>query len=326
MYWPHHSMKNLASFKAWPIGLSTIAGLVVISLLLGCAGSAPLKKVSLKNGSQDVAAKPFQPGKTALRVAIAGVISPKETFRTYDRLLDYFGEKLDRPVQLVQRSTYGEINELLRSGNVDLAFVCSAAYVEGNRTFGMELLVVPEILGLTTYHSYVIVPGDSLARQVQDLKGKTFAFTDPLSNSGRLAPTYMLLQMGETPESFFSKYVFTYSHDNSIKAVAEKLVDAAAVDSLVYDFHAVRNSPLTARTRVIWKSPPYGSPPVVVHPEINPQLKVQLRDVLLGMDQDPVGKGILDDLMIDRFVVADAQAYESIRSMDAKVRSQGEGK
>jgi len=300
--------------------------LLLTILLAGCMASPHYKKVSLNAGTQDIPAKPNQPRKTAFRVAIAGVISPKETLRTYNQLLDYLGEKLDRPIQLVQRATYAEINELLRSGNVDLAFVCSEAYVQGNRDFGMEMLVAPEIRGEALYHSYIIVPLDSPAQQIQDLKGKTFAFTDPLSNSGRLSPTYLLFQMGESPESFFSKYVFTYSHDNSIKAVAEKLVDGAAVDSLVYDYAIAKSPEYSRKTRIIWKSPPYGSPPVVVHPALDRQLKLQLRDILMGMNEDEEGKAILQDLMIDRFVVPDDMAYEPIRQMDAKVRLQGETK
>ena len=78
--------------------------------------------------------------------------------------------------------------------------------------------------------------------------------------------------MSETPDSFFRKYVFTYSHDNSIKSVAEKLVDGAAVDSLVYDYTVARSPLFSAKTRVIQKSGPYGIPPVVVHPGLNPEL------------------------------------------------------
>jgi phosphonate transport system substrate-binding protein len=52
------------------------------------------------------------PKKPGLSVAVAAMISPKETFVYYRLLLDYIGEKLGREVQFVQRKTYGEINEL----------------------------------------------------------------------------------------------------------------------------------------------------------------------------------------------------------------------
>ena len=48
-----------------------------------------------------------------LRVAVAAMVSPKETFIYYRDLLDYIGTRLNYRIQLIQRKTYGEINELL---------------------------------------------------------------------------------------------------------------------------------------------------------------------------------------------------------------------
>jgi phosphonate transport system substrate-binding protein len=263
---------------------------------------------------------PGQPQKLPLRVAIAAVISPQATLEAHGPLLDYLAAKLDRPVQLIQRGTYAEINELVRSGSADLAFVCGGAYVEGQREFGMELLVAPQVRGQTTYYSYIIVPRDSTAQSFADLRGLTFAFTDPLSNSGHLAPQWLLHEIGETPETFFASTLFTYSHDNSIRAVADHLVAAAAVDSLVYDYTIARNPTDSARTRVIARAGPFGIPPVVVHPDLDSVLKSQLRAVLMGMADDPVGRAALDTLMIDRFVAVDDSAYDSIRRMAAVLR------
>jgi phosphonate transport system substrate-binding protein len=80
------------------------------------------------------------------------------------------------------------------------------------------------------YQSYLIVHKDSPFRTIEDLKGKTFAFTDPDSNSGSLVPRYWLKQLNTRPEDFFRSITYTYSHDNAIMAVAKQLVDAAAVD------------------------------------------------------------------------------------------------
>jgi phosphonate transport system substrate-binding protein len=262
--------------------------------------------------------------KMPLRVAVAAVISPRSTLESYDALLDYLSRRLERPVQLVQRQTYAEVNDMVRVGQVDLAFVCGGAYVEGQREFGMELLVAPQMNGGTVYYSYLIVPSDSPARGLSDLRGTVFAFSDPLSNSGRLAPAYQLLQLGATPETFFSRTIFTYSHDNSIRAVASKLVDGAAIDSLVYESLIASNEDLAAKTRVLEKSPPYGIPPVVVHPALNPELKSQLRAALLQMNVDADGRAALARLRIDRFVVIDTRAYDSIREMARVVRGWGQ--
>ena len=56
-----------------------------------------------------------------LRVAIAAIISPQVTAESYTPLLDYFGAKLGRPVELVQRRTYAGVNDLIEQGEVDLA-------------------------------------------------------------------------------------------------------------------------------------------------------------------------------------------------------------
>lgn len=249
-----------------------------------------------------------------LRIAISAILSPSSTAQNYERFLTYLAEHLGRPVELVQRSTYAEVNNLLCDGGVDLALVCTGAYVRGHQDFGMQLLVIPQVKGETVYYSYIIVPADSPAHTLLDLRDKVFAFTDPMSNSGHLMPVYMLRQAGEAAESFFSRTTYTYSHDNSIRAVAEGLVDGAAVDSLVYQFATSRDPSLAERVRVIAKSQACGMPPVVVHPNLDKDLKASLRELLLTMHQNPPGRAALADLMIDRFVLTDDSAYDSIHA------------
>jgi phosphonate transport system substrate-binding protein len=301
--------------------LAPLFSAVFVFLALTACGESPRKFVPLSmTTSVSPAPTNVFSDKMPLRVAIAAVISPRSTLESYDALLDYLSYRLERPVQLVQRQTYAEVNDLVRFGQVDVAFVCGGAYVEGQREFGMELLVAPQMSGGTVYYSYLIVPSDSPARTLSDLRGKVFAFSDPLSNSGRLAPAYQLAQLGATPETFFARTIFTYSHDNSIRAVASKLVDGAAVDSLVYESLVASDPDLAAKTRMLAKSPPYGIPPVVVPPALDSGLKTQLRAALLQMQFDVSGRAALARLRIDRFVSIDDSAYDSIREMARVVR------
>ncbi|MHB0868582.1 MAG: substrate-binding domain-containing protein [Chloroflexota bacterium] len=297
--------------------------LAQVVLLAACSPKPSYKQVDLSVPGRSQTPSTTQPTRAPLRVAISAVVSPKETFKIYQELLQYLGELLGRPVELVQRKTYAEVNDLIRAGGIDLAFVCTLAYVQGQQEFGMELLAAPEVHGEALYRAYIIVPADSPVAQFDQLREKTFAFTDPDSNTGRLVPTYLLWQRGENPESFFRKVVYTYSHDNSIKAVADKLVDGASVDSLVYDYTLAQNPPLAERIRVVYRSEPFGSPPVVVHPNLSPDLKDRLREVLLHLADEPRGRALLDGLLIDRFVVPDRKSYEPVREMLKKTRSQG---
>lgn len=205
---------------------------------------------------------------------------------------------------------------------VDAAFVCAGPYVEGKQKFGMELLVMPLVKGKPLYHSYIIVPRESTAQRLEDLRGKVFAFTDPKSNSGNLVPTYMLARMNETPDSFFSRDVFTYGHDKSIRAVAEKLVDGAAVDSLIWEYLALKTPELTGKTRIVARSEPYGIPPLVVRPGMDPELKRRFREIMLSVASDAEGRAILKGMMIDRFVAGDDANYDSIRRINSWLAGQ----
>lgn len=300
--------------------------LLLTALALAACGESPeAQRVSLERRVAVASVRPPEPAETGpgsppLRVAIASILSPSRTLDGYYDLLTYMAQRLGRPVRLFQRGTYAEVNDLLENREIDLAFVCAGALVEGEHQFGMQALVVPQMRGETLYYSYLVVNRRSGAERLEDLRGKSFAFSDPLSNSGRLVPVYQLALRGETPERFFSRNVFTYSHDNSILAVADGLVDGAAVDSLVYDYLRGRHPEAVAETRVVERWGPYGIPPVVVHPRLDVDLKRALRGFLLSAHLDPDGKRILDRLLIDRFVEVPPDLFRSIREMAAVLR------
>lgn len=300
------------------------AAALIVAIAGACGPGYEGEEINFRGSPPASSSSPVSPTRTetVIRMAVAPVISPRETFNSrYGDLLDYVGRKLGLPVELVQGKTYAEINDMVRTGDVTLAFVCTNPYLQGSDDFGMELVAAPEVNGEPTYYSYLVVQADAPFSSLSGLRGRTFAFSDPLSNSGRLAPVYQLALMGETPDSFFSRSIFTYAHDNSIKAVAENLVDGAAVDSLVYDYWVKTGSEYTAKTKVIEKWGPFGTNPVVVRPGLDPALKGQIEEILLGMDKNPEGREILRALFIDRFVIPDDSVYDSVRDMRAFVAS-----
>jgi phosphonate transport system substrate-binding protein len=287
------------------------------TLLIGCASSSAAPTVHLSDLEPLPATAPSEV--LPLRVAVAAVVSPRGTIESYQPLLDYMSLKLHRPVKLVQRRTYGEINDLIAAGEVDVAFVCTAAYVIGNQAFGMELLATPQVNGEAVYYSLLIVPADSSASSLDDLRGRVFAFTDPMSTTGRLYPTSLIQDMGTTPEEFFSRTFFTYSHDQAIQAVANGVADGAAVDSLVYDYAVSREPALAQKVRIIHRSPAFGAPPVVVNPEVRPQLKAELQNLLLDLPNTAEGRAVLAAMGIEQFVLARDQDYDAVRALAEQV-------
>ena len=300
---------------------------IVISgtlLIPGCSRREEPAKIDLEKRS--AVALHDASGERHLRIAVGGMITPKAGFGYYRQFLDYLHERTGIHVDYVDGDSYAEINELVRSGKADVAFVCGGPYVDGHKAFGMELLAAPRAYGKTVYYSYIIVPRKSEVKRFRDLRGMTFAFTDPLSNSGKLAPTYMLAKMGETPDTFFKKYLFTMKHDKSIKAVAQGIVDGAAVDSLIWEYENRKNPEFTSQTRIIEKSPPYGIPPVVVRQDLDPALKKRVRQVFLEAHEDAKGREILKGMMIDRFERIPDSAYDSIREMQTWIAAQDRGR
>jgi phosphonate transport system substrate-binding protein len=291
-----------------------IALIFAIGGLANCNKKDEPKKISLEK--REATAAPVEDkGEKHVRIAVGGMITPKEGLGYYRHFLDYIEEKLGKKVDFVDRDDYAEINDMLRDGELDAAFVCSGPYVDGHKEFGLEILAAPQAYGETVYYSYIIVAKSSSVNKFDDLRGKSFAFTDPLSNTGKLVPTYMLARMKETPETFFGKYIFTSAHDKSIKAVAQGVVDGAAVDSLIWEYADRTNPEFTSKTRVILKSPPYAIPPLVVPGNLDPQIKERLKQILLNAHNDSKGRELLNKMMIDKFVVVEDRAYDSIREM-----------
>lgn len=309
----------------WDLVARAILSLLLLLPALGCDGSGS-KTVDFSKTVQ--VAQPVSPqgaGRT-LRMAVAAMISPKDTFDLYRQLLLHISGEMGADLEFVQRKTYAEINELLQQGAVDVAFVCSGPYASGKQKYGLELLATPEVRGSHFYHSYLIVGKDSPYRALPDLKGRSFAFTDPDSNTGRFVPLFWLSQLGQRPEGFFSKTTYTYSHDNSILAVARGLVDGAAVDSLIWEFYARTNPEHTAKTRIIRRSEAFGIPPVVASGHLDREDKDRLRDILFTMHEKPEGREILAKLSIDRFIAPSEEWYVSIRDLERKMRGNGHGR
>lgn len=297
------------------MALRWLALVLALLMIAGCGTRPPASgRIDL---DQTVTLPPdTEPsGHQPLRVAVSAMTSPKETLVYYRELLDYIARNVGRPIELIQRATYGEVNDLIRAGKVDLAFVCTWAYVDGREQFGMDLIAAPQADGEAVYYSYLLVPAGSKAKSLLDLKGGTFAFTDPLSTTGRLVPVYWLAQEGFKPESFFKQTMFTYSHDRAVMAVADGLVDGAAVDHLVYQAMVQRDPALARRVQVIRKSEPIGTPPVVVGPDVDPVLRATIRELFTQMHESAEGQRILAEIQIERWVQPPASAYDPIVRM-----------
>lgn len=258
-----------------------------------------------------------------LRVGITAVLI-EQNISSNQQLARYIGNKLDLPVETVYRKSYREINEMLGRSEIDIAIVCGYAYVVGRKDYGIELVASPTINGRPFYRSYVIVPAASEDKDFFSMRGKRYAFTDPLSNSGYLVPVSWLTQKGENPDNFFKKYIFTRGHYNSIEAVAMRIVDGASVDGYVWEQAKKIEPRMVSMTKVVMESEEYPFTPVVARKKIDKDLKKRILNVLLSMNRDPEGINILRGIGIDGFIKVADDFYNPIRDMERKVKAGSE--
>ena len=241
-----------------------------------------------------------------------------ERLRLLQQWREYLEAALGTPVEFVQRGTYAQVLDVLRSGQVHFAWICGYPYVLRQRE--LQLVAVPQWRGRPLYQSYLIVDAAGKPASLRDLRGRTFAYSDPLSNSGFLYMQHLLRSQGQDPGRFFARSFFTHSHRHVVDAVAEGLADAGSVDGYVWETLAELNPSLTQRTRVIQKSPDFGFPPIVATANVGADDLKSFAKALFDMPTHAAGRAVLADLRLDRFVTAEPALFRSIAEM---ARGQG---
>jgi len=261
---------------------------------------------------------------TGMAVLVAGRAAAQPVFRlgltpvfldndaaVIDGLRRALSLGMGREIELVQRRTYQEITGLLLERSVDAAWLCGYPYLQ--HADALDLVAAPVWQGAPRYQSYLIVGAEDPASGLADLSGGTHAFSDPDSNSGYLVTASDLIRLGERPETFFSRTIFTYGHRNVVRAVADGLVRSGCVDGYVWEALSRLEPGLTARTRVIGRSEWLGFPPICARRDGTASEPVRaLRDALTGMAGTETGRQALAALQLDGFTEAPANLYDGI--------------
>ncbi|MFJ8527521.1 phosphate/phosphite/phosphonate ABC transporter substrate-binding protein [Bacillus sp. NPDC094106] len=245
-----------------------------------------------------------------VRIAISSVLSKADTIMYYRKIANYIGEKLHRPVILIQRKSYNEISMLMMNGGADIAILSTGAYITYRHVEGLEAIAMQERMGVPYYYGYVVVHHKNELSSIQDLKGKNIAFSDPSSYSGYIFVRKKLAELSETPEHFFSRYVFTYNHESSLSAVINGVVDAAAVDSLVFERTKLKSPELIKDLKIIAKTEPIGTGPVVINSNLPDEEKRIIKEIFISMHEQEIIKPAFQGLLIDRFVPFEPKLYE----------------
>ncbi|HEX8685559.1 MAG TPA: putative selenate ABC transporter substrate-binding protein [Pyrinomonadaceae bacterium] len=274
----------------------SLAPLLLAALSLSCAGGG---------GS------PAQATRPRLRLSMIPTTDPGKMLRESQALVDYLQKETGAQVELTIPTNYAAVVEAVGSDQVDIAHFGGFTYVQASGRYGVRPLVQRD--RDQNFHSVFITQPASPVNGLADLKGHTFAFGDVNSTSGHLMPEYFMRQSGVDAE-VIAKAVYTGGHDATALAVANRKVDAGAMDELVFDRMTKEGKLAPESVRVFHITPPYFDYLWAARKGLDPRLAESFANALLKLDAaDEQQKKVLDILSATKYVRADDANYERLR-------------
>ncbi len=283
-------------------------------------------------GSQAVAATPEATADPregwpdVLRLGYFGGDDAEEVLNDVEPHRLYLEEQLGIPVEIFTGTSYGAVIEAMRAERVDGMQVGPFSYVLAVQEANAEAIAVgvscSSSVEVCVYnpdaqpHSFsvIMVKKGNGIETIEDLRGADFAFVDPASTSGHLAPKTLLIQGGIDPDTEMNT-VFAGSHpaaaialqnDNVVAAATHEgnllnLINEGQVDGCFYeDGIPNRATPRTAeeiqatydacedgKVVIIAQTDPIPSTPFAVRSSLPDTLKDALREIYLGIKDDP---------------------------------------
>src|SRR5262249_24226259 len=180
--------------------------------------------------------------------------NPGKIIRESKPFIDYLEKETGAKVDLSVPTNYAAVVEALASDRVDIAYLGGFTFIQASARAGVVPLVQRE--QDQTFHCLFITQLDSAIRSLGDLKGHTFAFGDVNSTSGHLMPAYFMRQEG-VDQAAIDKAIYTGGHDATALAVANKKVDAGAIDEQIFARMIKEGTLSESKVRVFYTSPSF---------------------------------------------------------------------
>jgi phosphonate transport system substrate-binding protein len=245
---------------------------------------------------------------------VFGVIPTDSSDNVMDRndnLVQYLQKKLGVPIEIKTATDYAGVITGMQFKHVDFAYFGPKAYVEAAKRANAEAFVVELSKdGTSGYYGIIITQKGSGLKNMKDIKGKIWAFTDPNSTSGTLVPTvYFYKELKIDPEKYFSKVIYSGSHEASMLAVKNGKVDAASTNDLDMARGDGKRWNASKDFEIIWKSKLIPASPIAYRKDLPVSLKKALKKAFLAY-KDPVG---LEKLKLKGYVEGSDKLFNPIR-------------
>ena len=209
--------------------------------------------------------------------------SAPTVMRLNEPLRAYLEKRLGMPVELVVGANYAATGEAIRFGRLDIAYLGPVTYILRSRSAKLEVFARPTHVDAgPTFRAVIIVPSDSPAKSLADLKGQDIAFGDPASTSGTWVPRYQLLEAGLISERDYTLRVLG-AHDAVALAVANHKVGAGGLSKPIYDRLLAEHKINTEQVRILAVSAPIPEYMWTFREGLDPAFKEEVRQAFLGL-------------------------------------------
>ncbi len=172
--------------------------------------------------------------KKRLIVASTPWYSPKMLKKYYQPLMEHLGKQLGMTVTFRITKDYSELGDRILKKTVDIGMFSPNAYVQAkNKIPQLQYLatsIKKDSTGVlrTYYKGVILCKKSSGIKNLEDLKGKRFGFTDRQSASGYVYPSLLLRKNKIIPETYFANVFWLKKHDKIITALTKNAIDAGA--------------------------------------------------------------------------------------------------
>jgi phosphonate transport system substrate-binding protein len=220
----------------------------------------------------------------------------QEIIASGDALAEMLAEETGLTVVANVGTDFAAVREAMGAGKAHIGWLNTFNYVLASEKYGVDVGLVTERYGTTTYVGQLNVRADSGITTLADLKGKVMCWVDPNSTSGYIIPRIMLAANGIDPDNDFAKTVEAGSHPNVITAVYNGDCDAGASyddarDSVEEDLPDVKEKVIVLATTT---EIPNDS--VSFSKDFPTDIRTQIIDALLAYAATDEGKEALNNL------------------------------
>lgn len=257
------------------------------------------------------------PGSHSLVLAFIPQENPEKLLGDIDAISSYLSGRLGVPVEGFVTLDQAAAVEALRAEKADISFMGALPYVLAHDQIGAEVLLGEVYRGSPVYTGRIFVRKDSGITGLDQLRGKSIAFADPLSESGYLYPLDIfvregLLERGDDPASFFANVFFAGGYQQAVQAVANGFVDAAAASQFA---ELLLLPEQFAQVTWIAESELIPSHAVIARPSLDPSLRDAFREAMLALNE-PANRHLLKHVYgPDGYIAVDHSAYHGVEQV-----------